>query len=36
MPAKELSSPCMDCKDAEAVLTVRKRRFCRYAISSDG
>ncbi|KAJ5152304.1 hypothetical protein N7492_010599 [Penicillium capsulatum] len=28
MPAKDLSSPCMECKDAEAVLTIRRRQFC--------
>ncbi|KAJ5973461.1 Thiouridylase cytoplasmic subunit 2 [Penicillium waksmanii] len=28
MPAKELSRPCMDCKDAETVFTVRKRQLC--------
>lgn len=33
MPAKELNKPCMECKDAEFELTVRKRQLCRYAIS---
>ncbi|KAJ5370777.1 Cytoplasmic tRNA 2-thiolation protein 2 [Penicillium cataractarum] len=28
MPAKELVRPCLDCKDAEAVLDTRKRQYC--------
>ncbi|KAJ5587392.1 uncharacterized protein N7459_003157 [Penicillium hispanicum] len=28
MPAKELSRPCMDCKDVEATMTIRKRQLC--------
>ncbi|KXG47386.1 Thiouridylase, cytoplasmic, subunit 2 [Penicillium griseofulvum] len=28
MPAKELNKPCMECKDAEFELTVRKRQLC--------
>lgn len=36
MPAKELSRPCMDCKDEEAVLTVRKRQLCRSARPQPG
>ncbi|KAJ5122250.1 Thiouridylase cytoplasmic subunit 2 [Penicillium atrosanguineum] len=30
MPAKELTRPCMDCKDAEAILTTRKRSLCSH------
>ncbi|KAL2002500.1 hypothetical protein VTN02DRAFT_6675 [Thermoascus thermophilus] len=29
MPGKEFADPCVDCKDAEASLTVRGRRLCR-------
>ncbi|KAL2221766.1 hypothetical protein M432DRAFT_193121 [Thermoascus aurantiacus ATCC 26904] len=29
MPGKEFTDPCVDCKDAEASLTVRGRRLCR-------
>ncbi|KAL4930823.1 uncharacterized protein BDV17DRAFT_26759 [Aspergillus undulatus] len=29
MPGKQLSRPCMDCKDAESILTVRRRSLCR-------
>ncbi|EAW13104.1 uncharacterized protein ACLA_015460 [Aspergillus clavatus NRRL 1] len=28
MPGKELTDPCVDCADAEAILTVRCRRLC--------
>ncbi|KAJ5568477.1 Thiouridylase cytoplasmic subunit 2 [Penicillium hetheringtonii] len=28
MPTKEISRPCMDCKDAEIAFTVRKRQLC--------
>ncbi|KAJ5653971.1 hypothetical protein N7490_000974 [Penicillium lividum] len=28
MPAKEMISPCMECKDADAVLTTRNRSLC--------
>ncbi|KAJ5456737.1 hypothetical protein N7530_012011 [Penicillium desertorum] len=28
MPARELNKPCMECKDAEFELTVRKRQLC--------
>ncbi|KAJ0425476.1 hypothetical protein BJY00DRAFT_181094 [Aspergillus carlsbadensis] len=29
MPGKELSSPCMDCRDNEAIFLIRGRRLCR-------
>ncbi|KAL4920434.1 hypothetical protein BDW62DRAFT_208948 [Aspergillus aurantiobrunneus] len=29
MPGKQLSSPCVDCQDAEPVLTIRNRSLCR-------
>ncbi|KAL2830003.1 hypothetical protein BDW59DRAFT_29356 [Aspergillus cavernicola] len=29
MPGKELSDPCMDCRDHDAILTIRRRRLCR-------
>ncbi|KAL2836382.1 hypothetical protein BJX68DRAFT_36886 [Aspergillus pseudodeflectus] len=29
MPGKELSSPCMDCRDNEAIFLIRSRRLCR-------
>ncbi|KAL3472990.1 cytoplasmic tRNA 2-thiolation protein 2 [Aspergillus californicus] len=29
MPGKELSNPCMDCQDADAILTIRRRSLCR-------
>jgi len=32
MPGKEFTDPCVDCKDAEASLTVRGRRLCRYVL----
>ncbi|KAJ5098510.1 hypothetical protein N7532_005511 [Penicillium argentinense] len=28
MPTKELSNPCMECKDVEATLDIRKRQLC--------
>lgn len=31
MPVKDLTNPCVDCKDAESVATLRKRQLCRYA-----
>ncbi|KAE8374062.1 cytoplasmic tRNA 2-thiolation protein 2 [Aspergillus bertholletiae] len=29
MPGKELSDSCVDCRDAEAILTLRRRRLCK-------
>ncbi|KAF7593360.1 cytoplasmic tRNA 2-thiolation protein 2 [Aspergillus hancockii] len=29
MPGKELLDPCVDCRDAEAILTLRRRRLCK-------
>ncbi|KAL2864736.1 uncharacterized protein BJX67DRAFT_373724 [Aspergillus lucknowensis] len=29
MPGKQLSSPCMDCRDADSVFMIRSRRLCR-------
>ncbi|KAE8392216.1 cytoplasmic tRNA 2-thiolation protein 2 [Aspergillus alliaceus] len=29
MPGKELLDPCVDCRDAEASLTLRRRRLCK-------
>ncbi|KAJ5620133.1 hypothetical protein N7510_004117 [Penicillium lagena] len=29
MPGKDLVNPCVDCKDAESLFTVRKRQLCR-------
>lgn len=30
MPGKELTDPCVDCRDTESVLSVRSRRLCKY------
>ncbi|KAE8350568.1 cytoplasmic tRNA 2-thiolation protein 2 [Aspergillus coremiiformis] len=29
MPSKELLDPCVDCRDVEAILTLRRRRLCK-------
>lgn len=35
MPGKEMNEPCVDCQDAESILTVRGRRLCKYVGLED-